>query len=65
MDELMEVLTLLQTNKITKKIAVIVYGREYWSKVIDFQAMADHGMVNRSDLGLFQFANSPKRHSPN
>jgi hypothetical protein len=60
MDELMEVLTLLQTDKIKKKVAVLVYGTEYWSKVLDFEAMADHGMINRSDLGLFQFANTPE-----
>lgn len=59
LDELMEVLTLLQTDKIKKKIAVIVYGTEYWSKIFDFQAMADHGMIAQSDLKLFQFANTP------
>jgi len=60
LDELMEVLTLLQTGKIKKKVAVIVYGSAYWSKVMDFQAMADHGMINRSDLKLFQFADTPE-----
>ena len=60
MDELMEVLTLLQTDKIKKKMAVIVYGTEYWSKVLDFQAMADFGLISRADLDLFQFADSPE-----
>jgi uncharacterized protein (TIGR00730 family) len=60
MDELMEVLTLLQTDKITKKVAVIVYGSDYWAKIIDFKAMADYGMISRSDISLFQFANTPQ-----
>jgi hypothetical protein len=59
LDELMEVLTLLQTDKIKKKMAVIVYGTEYWSKIIDFQAMADYGLIDRGDLKLFQFADTP------
>jgi hypothetical protein len=60
MDELMEVLTLLQTDKIKKKVAVIIYGREYWSKIIDFEAMADFGMISRADLELFQYADTPQ-----
>ena len=60
LDELMEVLTLLQTDKIKKKMAVIVYGSEYWKKIIDFEAMVDHGLINREDLNLFQFANTPE-----
>jgi uncharacterized protein (TIGR00730 family) len=60
MDELMEVLTLLQTEKIKKKMAVLIYGTDYWSKILDFQAMADYGMVSRKDLELFQFADSPQ-----
>jgi uncharacterized protein (TIGR00730 family) len=60
MDELMEVLTLLQTDKIKKKMAVIVYGTEYWSKILDFRAMAEYGLISPSDLNLFQFADTPE-----
>jgi uncharacterized protein (TIGR00730 family) len=60
MDELMEVLTLLQTEKIRKKVAVLIYGTEYWSKILDFEAMAEYGMISRSDLNLFQFADTPR-----
>lgn len=60
LDELMEVLTLLQTGKIKKKVAVIVYGSEYWRKIIDFDEMVHMGVINRSDLELFRFIDSPK-----
>jgi uncharacterized protein (TIGR00730 family) len=60
MDELMEVLTLLQTRKIKKKVAVVVYGTEYWSKVIDLREMANHGVINKDDLGLFKFIDTPE-----
>jgi hypothetical protein len=60
LDELMEVLTLLQTNKIKKKMAVVVYGSEYWNKVLDFRVMADYGLVNDADLNLFKFIDTPQ-----
>lgn len=60
MDEFMEVLTLLQTNKIKKKVAVILYGAEYWNKVIDFNELVNHGMVSRDDLQLFRFMDTPQ-----
>ena len=60
LDELMEVLTLLQTGKIKKKVAVLVYGSEYWRKIIDFDEMVHLGVISRSDLKLFRFIDSPK-----
>ena len=60
MDELMELLTLLQTQKIKKKVAVVVYGTEYWSKVIDFQEMVRYGMISSHDLNLFKFLDTPE-----
>jgi uncharacterized protein (TIGR00730 family) len=60
LDELMEVLTLLQTNKIKKKMAVVIYGREYWNKVLDFRIMADYGLINAEDLNLFKFIDTPE-----
>lgn len=54
LDELFEALTLLQTHKI-KQMPVILFGQEYWDKVINFEAMADEGMITHADLGLFQF----------
>ena len=60
LDELMEVLTLLQTKKVTKRLAVVIYGSEYWRKVFDFDTMIDYGLVNRHDLELFKFKDTPQ-----
>lgn len=60
MDELWEVLTLLQTGKIQKKMAVVLYGEDYWKKVINFQYMVDNLVIEQEDLNLFHFANSPQ-----
>jgi uncharacterized protein (TIGR00730 family) len=54
-DELMEMLTLIQTQKITKKIAVIIYGSEYWKNVLDFDYMISRGVVSKKDLSLFRY----------
>jgi uncharacterized protein (TIGR00730 family) len=60
LDELLEVLTLLQTDKIKKKVAVIIYGSEYWNKIIDFQELVNQGMIEKKDLELFKFIDNPK-----
>jgi uncharacterized protein (TIGR00730 family) len=59
-DELMEVLTLLQTAKVKKRMAVVIYGSEYWHKIIDFNAMVDYGLVSKDDLSLFKFIDTPE-----
>src|SRR3954471_14725517 len=58
-DELFEILTLAQTDKLSKKIAVILYGRHYWDHVLSFQPMAEWGAIAEQDLELLQHANSP------
>jgi len=60
LDELMEVLTLLQTKKVKKPVAVVMYGEEYWKKVIDFDELVAHGMITRDDLRLFRFMETPE-----
>ncbi len=55
LDELMEMLTLLQTQKTTKKIAVVIYGTEYWNKALDFDYMISRGVISKKDLSLFRF----------
>jgi uncharacterized protein (TIGR00730 family) len=60
LDELMEVVTLLQTAKVKKKMAIVIYGSEYWNKVIDFRAIVDHGLVSKKDLSLFKFLDDPQ-----
>lgn len=59
LDELFEVLTLLQTGKIKKKMVVLVYGSEYWRKIINFDAMVEYGVIDKDDLKLFKFVDSP------
>jgi uncharacterized protein (TIGR00730 family) len=60
MDELFEILTLAQTEKLAKKILVIIYGSEYWNKIINFQAFVDAGTVSQQDLDLFKIADNPE-----
>jgi uncharacterized protein (TIGR00730 family) len=60
MDELFEILTLAQTQKLAKKILVVIYGREYWKQVINFQHMADSGVISPEDLDLIQMVDSPE-----
>ena len=52
-DELFEALTLIQTGKMTKKMPIVLYGREFWTKVVNFQALVEFGTISRSDLDLF------------
>ncbi|MBK8944968.1 MAG: TIGR00730 family Rossman fold protein [Ignavibacteriae bacterium] len=57
-DEFMEILTLVQTGKIKKDMKVIVYDENYWKSIINFQAFIENGMIDESDLNLFDFCNS-------
>jgi uncharacterized protein (TIGR00730 family) len=59
-DELFEILTLAQTQKLAKKIHVVIYGSEYWNRLINFQAMVDAGTISAEDLGLFKIVDSPE-----
>ena len=60
LDELFEILTLAQTEKLAKKIVVVIYGREYWKKIINFEAMVDAGVISPPDLELFKMSDSPE-----
>jgi uncharacterized protein (TIGR00730 family) len=59
LDELTEILTLAQTRKLARPIAVILYGTSYWNEIINFEALVRHGMIDRRDLELFQYADDP------
>ena len=59
-DELFEILTLAQTDKLAKKILVVIYGSQYWKKLINFQSMIDAGTIAASDLDLFKMVDSPE-----
>ena len=56
LDELMELLTLMQTGKIGRRIPIVLFGRAYWDEVVDFDALVRHGMIDASDLELFRSA---------
>ncbi len=58
-DELFEILTLAQTDKLSKKIAVILYGRQYWEQVLNLDPMADWGAIAESDKDLLKWADTP------
>ena len=55
----MEVLTLSQTQKLAKKMTILLYGSAYWKEIINFDALVRHGMIAREDLELFAFADDP------
>jgi hypothetical protein len=59
-DELFEILTLAQTDKLAKKILVVIYGSEYWHRIMNFQAFVDAGTVSPEDLDLFKFVDTPE-----
>ena len=59
-DELFEILTLAQTDKLAKKILVVIYGSEYWHRIMNFQAFVDAGTVAPEDLSLFKFVDTPE-----
>ena len=58
LDELMEVLTLVQTKKVTKKMKIIIYDEAYWKEIINFDALIAHGTICKEDMKLFDFCNS-------
>jgi uncharacterized protein (TIGR00730 family) len=58
-DELFEILTLVQTDKLSKKIGVILYGSDYWDQVLHLGPMAEWGAVAEADLDLLHRADSP------
>lgn len=60
LDELFEILTLAQTEKLAKKIVVVIYGSSYWKKIINFDAMVDAGVIAPPDLDLFKMSDSPE-----
>jgi hypothetical protein len=59
LDELFDALTLRQTHRM-QDIPIIMFGRDYWQRVIDFQYLADEGAIDDEDLDLFRFAEKPE-----
>ncbi len=59
LDEMTELLTLVQTGKLDRRIPILLYGSSYWNEIINFDALVRHDMISAEDLGLFQFADDP------
>ena len=61
-DELFEVLTLVQTGKMSRKrVTILLYGEEYWRSVVNFEALVEHNAISADDLKIFSFASSPRQ----
>jgi hypothetical protein len=58
MDECFEVLTLVQTEKIKKKLLIVIYDEKYWKSIINFDVLVEKGMISESDLKLLNFCSS-------
>jgi uncharacterized protein (TIGR00730 family) len=58
MDELWEMMTLLQTGKLSKNNMILIYGRRYWEQVLNLKAMVRWGMINPNEYDLIQFADT-------
>jgi uncharacterized protein (TIGR00730 family) len=60
MDELMEVLTLVQTKKIKKKVSLVLYGKKFWTEILNFKALVRQRLISAEDLNLFTILDTPK-----
>ena len=61
LDEFFEIITLLQTSKISKReMTLVLYGEDYWRKVIKFESLVKMKAICAEDLDLFKFCSSPR-----
>ena len=60
LDEMFELLTLAQTEKLEKQIQIILYGSEYWDPILNFEPLAEWGAIGPGDMQLIQRANTPQ-----
>jgi uncharacterized protein (TIGR00730 family) len=61
LDEMFEVLTLVQTEKLAKKISIVVYGSAYWNSILNLDVLVDKGTISARDRALFQMADTPEQ----
>jgi uncharacterized protein (TIGR00730 family) len=59
LDELFEVITLVQTRK-ARQVPIVLFGSDYWKRLINFEMLVDEGVISPADLELFQFADEPE-----
>lgn len=60
LDEMMEVLTLIQTTKVKKKVPIVLYNQKFWKNLINFEYLVETGMISPDDLDLFIYADTPQ-----
>lgn len=60
LDEVMEILTLRQTHKFQEPVKIILYGKEYWEKVLNFNSLLKYGCIDEQDKNLFHYCSNPQ-----
>ena len=60
LDELFEVLTLVQTGK-AKAVPIVLFGSEFWKKLVNFDALVEQGTISEADLKLFHHVDEPQQ----
>ena len=58
LEELMELLTLIQTQKLSKRVPIVLFGNEFWNKVINWDYLVEVGTISAEDLKLFHFSDT-------
>ena len=58
LDELTELLTLMQTQKLKRAVAIFLYGTQYWNEIINFPALVRHGMISQGDVDRLRFVDT-------
>jgi len=61
MDEFFEVLTLLQTRKISRRLPIVLYGSEYWKSIVSIDTMIEWGVISDGDQNLFELCDTPQQ----
>ena len=59
LDELFEVITLVQTRK-SRQVPIVLFGSDYWKRLLNFEVLIEEGVISPKDLELFQFADEPE-----
>jgi uncharacterized protein (TIGR00730 family) len=59
LDELFEVITLVQTRK-AKQVPIVLFGTDYWKRLLNFDVLIEEGVISPADLGLFHYADDPQ-----
>ena len=58
MDELFEVLTLIQTQKLKLNVPIVLYNKEFWNSVVNFEKLVEFGTISAEDLDLFKICDT-------